>query len=456
MKLSSGGALIASRPLTIVVAYSILHAVLVTGGARALADEWPAYGHDNQHTGFSATKLTPSQLQKVWDAPGMMTPIVVGNRIYAISDVISGQTQTKINAYDAQTGELIWSKTGDYSPFTGTLAYAEGMLVYQASDRATHSGTIYVRDSATGELKYTVATGLFGTEQIPPVLNTDPNTHAVTAYQYHSGILQAINLGGTSGSILWTRSGMSAGSASVPTVAGDSIILAGPGQYYAVNRTTGAVNHFHSSSLSGGGGGTAAYDASRRQFYVLTEYDDIPQDVITAYSYSDNEHISILWQYEGSDVTTANGLALDAAGNIYTARNSLIKIDPNGNLLSTYATPTGKTLSRGIAPVVSDHYVWISAMQSFDASTLVYDLDTGDLATTLDSGRASFNSAYRAIGEVGSDFFITDVPRSGGAQGFSVYRDVPEPIATLIFGPLWCFVLGRRRISSRGQIRGRS
>ena len=48
--------------------------------------------------------------------------------------------------------------------------------------------------------------------------------------------------------------------------------MAGPGQYYALDRTTGAANHFHSGNVEGGGGTTVAYDSARHQFYVLEDF----------------------------------------------------------------------------------------------------------------------------------------------------------------------------------------
>jgi hypothetical protein len=72
------------RILVIVAAATILLA------GSAVADDWPYYQHDARHTGNSSAVVDPQALSLVWTATsspnGYSTPVIVGNRIYAMQN----------------------------------------------------------------------------------------------------------------------------------------------------------------------------------------------------------------------------------------------------------------------------------------------------------------------------------------------------------------------------------
>src|SRR5438445_7240851 len=130
-----------------------------------------------------------------------------------------------------------------------------------------------------------------------------------------------VQLGANGGTVGWTAAASCGG---FPSVVEDSLICATPGQYYAINRTTGAINNFHSGDVSGGGFSTPAYDPARKQFYILESYSSSLPNALTAYRYNSDGSISQLWQRSGAGINSAGGLAIDASGNIYTASGSTI------------------------------------------------------------------------------------------------------------------------------------
>jgi len=140
-----------------------------------------------------------------------------------------------------------------------------------------------------------------------PTVVQDPISGNVTAFVTDGIQVSAVSLGSVSGLVLWTQTG-EFGCQSIPTVVGNSIVLVGPGQYYAFDQVTGAANHFWSGGVSGGGGSTVAYDATRQQFYVLEDYD--PDTTLSAYHYADNFHIKLLWQRTGDGVGYGGSVAI--------------------------------------------------------------------------------------------------------------------------------------------------
>jgi hypothetical protein len=63
-------------------------AILFAGSV--VADDWSYYQHDASHTGNSGAVVDPQALLLAWTAPswptGYSTPVIVGNRIYAMQN----------------------------------------------------------------------------------------------------------------------------------------------------------------------------------------------------------------------------------------------------------------------------------------------------------------------------------------------------------------------------------
>jgi hypothetical protein len=293
-----------------------------------VADDWPYYQHDAWHTGDSSAFVNPQALSLAWTAPssptGYSTPVIVGNNIYAMQNQQGiGGSQTTVSSFDLLTGAINWSYTGNFV-FPSQPGVGGGFVTFVGSTLS--SSSLYVLDAITGALRYTVPIPEGLTSLMPTVVQ-DLISGNVTAFVADGSQVSAVSLGPVSGSVLWTQTGEFGGQ-SIPTVVGSSIVLVGPAQYYAFDQATGAANHFWSGGISGGGGTTVAYDVARQQFYVLEDYND-PTPTISAYQYTDNAHITLLWQRIGAGVGGGGSVAIGPNGNVYSAGNSVIwELDP--------------------------------------------------------------------------------------------------------------------------------
>ena len=274
---------------------SVVVRLQVIAGAAAIliaqtvvADDWPYYQHDAQHTGDSNAVVNPQALAFAWTAPppppsttGYSTPVIVGNTIYATQEGING-SQTRVSSFDLSTGAINWSYTGNFN-VPSQAGVGGGFVTFVGSTLS--NSLLYVLDAMTGTLRYTVSIPE-GPDSLMPTVVQDPISGNVTAFVADTGQVSAVSLGPVSGSVLWTQFGEFGGQ-SIPTVVGSSVVLAGPGHYYAFDQATGAMNQFWSGGQHGGGGTTVAYDAARQQFYVLEYYND-PTPQLSAYHYTDN------------------------------------------------------------------------------------------------------------------------------------------------------------------------
>jgi hypothetical protein len=255
-----------------------------------------------------------------------------------------------------------------------------------------------------------------------PTVVQDPTSGSVTAFVTGSGTVSAVSLGLPGGSVLWTQFG-SFGGSSIPTVVGDSIVLAGPGQYYAFDQTTGAANHFWSGGFEGSGGTTVAYDAARQQFYVLEFYDYFDQiPTLSAYHYIDNAHITLLWQRTGEGIGVNSSVAIGPTGKVHSAGNTIIwELDP----------ATGATLrsipgsfATGVTPAVTDNVLWIitpTTVAAYDLTSLQF---LQGFSRSLGPG-----TAYKGPGAFADGYFVLDYGNIVFSHSFDVYR-APTPTPT--------------------------
>jgi hypothetical protein len=254
-----------------------------------------------------------------------------------------------------------------------------------------------------------------------PTVVEDKISGNVTAFVTDGGQLSAVSLGPASGSVLWTQFGKFGGQ-SMPTVIGSSIVVVGPGQYYAFDQATGEENQFWSGGEVGGGGSTVAYDAARHQFYVLEDYND-PTPTLSAYHYTDNDHIALLWQRTGLGVGGGSSVAIGPTGNVYSAGDGVIwELDPVTG--ATLRSIPGKFAS-GVTPALTDNVLWIIGTKQVFA----YDLVTLQLLRTFSGSRGSLNTAYDSPGAFADGYFVLDYGVNFGAPGFDVYR-APTPTPT--------------------------
>ena len=385
----------------------------------AVADDWPYYQHDPSHTGNSSAVVDPQALSLMWTAPssqfGYSTPVIVGNTIYAMQNQQGiTSSQTTVSSFDLSTGAINWSYTGNFL-FPSQPGVGGGFVTFVGS--TSSSSALYVLDAITGTLRYTVSIPEGLTSLMPTVVQ-DPISGNVTAFVADGNEVSAVSLGPTSGSVLWTQTGNFGGS-SIPTIVGSSIVLAGPGQYYAFDQTTGAANHFWSGNIVGGGGTTVAYDAARQQFYVRADYDDVTT-ALSAYEYTDNDHITLLWQRTDPSVGSVGSVAIGPTGNVYSAGYGFIwELDPaTGTMLRSISG----SFANSVTPALTNNVLWIySEIQVF-----AYDLGTLQLLRAFNGSRGSSNGPYDSPGAFADGYFVLDY---GGKQSFDVYS-VPSPTPT--------------------------
>jgi hypothetical protein len=383
--------------------------------------DWPYYQHDASHTGDSSVFVNPLTLSLAWTAPssptGYSTPVIVGNTIYAMQNQQGfGNSQTTVSSFDLATGAIHWSYTGNFV-FPSQPGVGGGFVTFVGS---TESGSsLYVLDATTGALRYTVVIQETFVSMMPTVVQ-DPNTGNVTAFVTDGEQVSAVSLGQVIGSVLWTQSGEFGGD-SIPTVVGTSIVLAGPGQYYAFDQATGTANHFWSGGIEGGGGTTVAYDAARQQFYVLAEYND-PTPTVSAYHYTDTAHITLLWQRTGAGVY-GGSVAIGPTGNVYSAGQNVIwELDPSTG--ATLRSIPG-SFANIVTPALTNNVLWIIG----PSQTFAYDLVTLQLLRAFDGSRGNLSSPYDSPGAFADGYFVLDYGNIFGSHSFDVYRG-PTPTPT--------------------------
>ena len=384
---------------------------LVASSSLFSAADWPVYQHDLAHTGLSGAKIDPNALNFAWKAPtGYATPLIVGQSIYATKNGAGSGGLTRITSFDLRTGRINWSYSGNFV-FPSQAAYGVGYVVFVGPQSVGGTYYLYVLDAVSGALLYTVAIPE-GPTSAMPLVALEPSTGTARAYCADLNNLTCVDLGATSGNIVWTQPGLFGG-ASIPTLAGDSIILAGPGQYYAFDRLTGEPNRFHNGGVFGGGGVTVAYDSSRRQIYVLEDYSGFL--ALSAYSYIDNTNITLLWQRTGSEIGLGGSVAIGTDGDVYVSSSTtLSELDPATG--TTLRQVTG-SFARGITPALTRNVLWAFS----DTQTLAYDLRSLSLLRAFTGSRGSVSSTYDSPGAWASNAFVLDYGTLYGSPGFDVY-----------------------------------
>jgi len=354
--------------------------------------------------------------------------VIVGNTIYASQLGING-SQTTVSSFNLSTGAINWSYTANFD-LPSQAGVGGGFVAFVGP---TPSGSfLYVLDAITGMFRYRVPVPE-GPTSVTPTIVQNPISGNVTAFVAGAGQVSAVSLGSVSGSLLWTQIGLF-GSDSIPTVVGSSIVLVGPDQYYAYAQATGEENHFWDGGGFGGGGTTVAYDAARHQFYVLERYranDSSPS--LSAYHYTDNAHIGLLWRRSGDGVGNGGSAAIGSTGKVYSAGATVIwEMDP----------ATGATLrsipgsfAGGVTPAVTNNVLWIIG----STQVFAYDLGTLQLLRGFNGSRGSLITPYDSPGAFANGYFVLDYGPNYGSHSFDVYRaaaPTPTPWPSITPRPL--------------------
>jgi hypothetical protein len=384
---------------------------------RAVAGDWPQYGGDAEHSARSTASFNPLDLKKSWLSPdGYADPRIVGQSVIATKYLQSGPDRGfTVTSFRLSDGRVNWTHFLP-SLFPASVASADGLVVYtNASPTDPQNGiALYVRDVVTGNLKYTV-------ENIGgrvPTLAHDVDGSLV-AYCGTS----AVRLGAQSGQVLWSASGLGVGDLAAPTVAGNSIILAGLHGYFAIDRQSGAVNTF-STRPGTSRGETAAYDPQTQRIYGING------NALSAFNYVSQDQLPLVWQKLAyNDSMFPRSPVVGPNGKIY----SVGMADGYIGLLSERDPDTGEILrsitgnfDNSFTPMIQDHYLWAETWHGLN----IYDLNTfGRIGSMPDAPLdnqsffpAAFDETHAIMGEY-------DGP--GYVQNFQVF-EVPEPSSALL------------------------
>jgi hypothetical protein len=405
---------------------------------EARATDWPTYQNDNQHSGFTTATTDPTKISLQWSAPqGYAIPLLVGNSIYSMYNQQGNTTDsTKISSFDSVTGAINWTYTGNFV-FPGNPTYSAGQLIFAGSTISTNS-TMHVLNASTGVEQYSFTLQLAAVNNATmPTIYTNPSTGARTALFAYNGGMEAVNVGTSSASLAWTGGGSF--QEGVPTIIGTSAIVVGPGQYYAFDIATGARNAFHVGDVSGGGNSTVVADAVHNRFFVQEAFSTAIPHALTAYSYTNNSTITLLWQ--SSTVGTGQP-ALDGNGNLYTVNNTtLFELNPaTGAIIHSLS---GRNFPSGAAPIISNNTLWIYE----SGGTTAFDLATFTQLAHFASGRGASNTTFQGPGLVSDNILVVDYGNVYGKPGFDVYSTtpVPEPASVLAIAAFGFAALKLRR-----------
>jgi len=149
-------------------------------------DNWPMFGHDSAHTGFS-TSLTPDTNDTLWiNTTGgviQFSPIIVNDMIYF------GSFDRNLYCLDAFDGTQIWvNSTGNGVVYSSPI-YVDGKIIAGATD-----GIIYCFDAINGSINWTTSIGGL-------VLSSPSSVENRIYFGTSNGLI--ICLDATDGSIIW-------------------------------------------------------------------------------------------------------------------------------------------------------------------------------------------------------------------------------------------------------------
>jgi outer membrane protein assembly factor BamB len=200
-------------------------------------------GHDG-HAGDVSLAVVPGQ-HWARTFPGAVSyPLIVNGMVFV---TVAGSANTTLYALDQVTGATDWSAfVGGSRPWSG-LTYDRGRVF-----TVSYGGLLTAFDAPTGAIDWAVQ--LHGQSAF-----TSPPT-AAGGIVYDGGA----GSGGTlyadaedSGALLWSQS-VENGDESSPAVAGGSVFVTYPGQSYAFDALTGALDWRQDLGVEGGGGRTPA------------------------------------------------------------------------------------------------------------------------------------------------------------------------------------------------------
>ncbi|MBS1715768.1 MAG: PQQ-binding-like beta-propeller repeat protein [Armatimonadetes bacterium] len=387
----------------------------LTAPMASAQDTWETARGDHARTGDSRVQVDPQNLTKVWSTGNDVSAArIVGDRIVAR---YRGNDGTRIQCFDASTGNVQWSVPTSYlsdppEVFGDYVAYTDG---------AQGSAVLTVASLATGQ---TIATfgGLDAMNGSVMALPKGGQNFDLILATSSGG--RKFKFNGTSLSADWQTS-MSLGGDTTPTLAGGYALFAGVGHYYSVNLQTGIKNMFHEGNVSGGGGTMAAFDEVNSRVFIRGIQSLEKRGVLSAFKMTTQGSYSKLWDF---DVAQDFGApAISADGDVFVVdRNRLVRFDGATGAIEAESAALS---AFDQAPVLSNGLVWVGTPQGAQA------FDTGSLglvATLPSKPQAGFECEMNMFAVSGETFCTYSQYGSGfGKEGLTVYA-VPEPSATML------------------------
>jgi outer membrane protein assembly factor BamB len=204
--------------------------------AAAMADG-TAYQADPAHDGVVTGESLTAPLTDLWSVTlpsTATTPLIAGSTVYDISG-------GRLEAINGATGAALWKDSND-----GFALSYDGGRVFAIDG----GGLLTAYDAQTGDVEWS--------RQLPGQYAFSAAPTASGGFVYvggagMGGTLYAVNE--STGAVAWTQS-VQNGDDSSPAVLGNDVYVTYPGQYYAFNRITGAPVWYDDGDIEGGGGWT--------------------------------------------------------------------------------------------------------------------------------------------------------------------------------------------------------
>ena len=352
-----------TTPLMAILLVAIVAVMALAGAVEATegaGDEWPMFRHDPANTGYSPSK-TPVHNNLLWDFEMQneihVKPAIVDNRVYV------GPYCCAITCLDANTGNTIWIKEGDFRESSPTVV---NNRVYIGA----YSDNFYCLDAGTGKTLWTRNLGGYNI--------TSPKVVGNRVYVGASSGLYALDA--EDGEIIWSFDLWCYAS---PAVVDEKVYVGGAvvgekGKFYCLDTDDGSViwslDPRPDLDYLGWSSPAVAYDK------VFAGAGD---NVVYAF---DKNTGSLVWSYQTPNYCTSAELAVAynkvfvpheselrlvlayETGGVYMCDAYLSALDAEtGELVWSYKVDNGV---HAFSPVVADNKVFFGDHGSFGVHCL--------------------------------------------------------------------------------------
>ncbi len=338
------------------VATMLLSLALVTSAlAQTATDEAVTYQINPVHTGNHSTPGLHPPLSILWSVNLQATvsyPLIAGGKVFVLAgDPNIGSIS--LYALDAQTGSMLWGPVLIPNAFYwwAAAAYENGkVFVVPDTSSPFGAGAMLAYDAASGELLWTATLPSQYLYSSPP---TALNGIVYTAGAGTGGTLYAVDEG--TSNVLWTA-GVANGDNSSPAVTKTGVFVSYVcPNVYDFNPRTGQPIWSYSPGCDGGGGNTPVLFGGK--LYV--------RDAIVFSGYNGgvfNATTGALESYFNSTFAPA----FSGATGLYTQANSLTAFSVSSGATLWTATPK-KGDSYSSAPVIVNGCVYIGTAEGYIA-----------------------------------------------------------------------------------------